>query len=144
MRRVLVTGSRLWFEIDEVFDALQKEFHEYGQFVLVHGAAKDGVDNFAHQWYKLLGEDQGCVEEPHAADWKPWGRGGRTDMSAGLKRNSYMVQSGADVCLAFPIICKINKPRCLKTAHYTHGTLDCMTKANKAGIMVINYGPSLN
>jgi len=145
MRRVLITGSRCWRDIDKVFEALEEQYMDYGPFILVHGGCRDGADNFAHQWFIWLDQDDsyGIVEEVHEADWKPHGKNGRTDYGAGLKRNHKMVALGADVCLAFPTICWKKKANCPEGKHYSHGTADCMKAAEAAGIPVQNLGPLL-
>lgn len=56
--------------------------------------------------------------KPYPADWKKYGR------SAGPIRNSEMVKSGAEICIGF-------------WDGKSKGTKDMMTKADKAGITVI-------
>lgn len=55
---------------------------------------------------------------PYPADWKQYGK------SAGPIRNSEMIKSGAEVCIGF-------------WDGKSKGTFDMMTKADKAGIAVI-------
>lgn len=113
-RRILVTGSREWPDWRVVYDALN-EHVETGD-VVVHGD-NGNADRMARRWCILTGTDQ----EPHPANWKLSGR------AAGVLRNGYMIDLGADLCLAFPL-------------GESRGTRDCMRRAEAAGIPVINYG----
>lgn len=113
--RILITGSRHWTDKVAVSDALRQAWMDAGKpsrVVVVHGGAR-GADYIADVYAKR----SGFVTEPHEADWKKFGYG------AGPKRNQEMVDAGADICLAFP------KPD-------SKGTLDCMARAEKAGIPV--------
>ena len=75
-------------------------------------------------------------QEPFYADWQT------DDRSAGPRRNARMVASGADVCLAFALLCAI--PECPRNAtmgpHWTHGVDNCATRARAAGIPVRPFG----
>lgn len=89
-RRILVTGSRDWCDIDFLQRVLERAFVLAPAAVLVHGGCR-GVDvTAASVWIGL-----GGVCEVHPADWDAFGR------SAGPRRNQEMVDSGVDVCLAF-------------------------------------------
>jgi hypothetical protein len=83
-------------------------------------------------------------EEPHPADWKPNGRSGPVDHGAGIKRNHLMVDLGADICLAFPTICRGTKNNCPPEKHYSHGTWDCMKYADRKGMRLRNFGEPLD
>lgn len=91
---------------------------------VVHGNCPTGADRAAkafcesmRPWTVFMGRD--VVEEPHNAAWSAYGP------AAGNIRNGEMVDTGADICLAYPT------PAC-------KGTIDCMVKASAAKIMVIN------
>lgn len=87
--------------------------------VLVHGDCPTGVDRIAKLWSRSpFGK---VTEEAHPAQWKTMGS------AAGPLRNQEMVDAGADICLAFPL-------------GESPGTRDCMRRARKAGIPVIEYG----
>lgn len=108
MKRILITGSRDWTDVDPIRAALL----EHGPGVVVHGAAR-GADTIAGE----IAASLGWLVEAHPADW---GHG----RSAGVRRNQAMVDLGADVCLAFPLPGSV-------------GTWDCIRRATAAGIMVV-------
>lgn len=84
--RVLVTGSRDWSDYETIRAALAA--YDIPDAILVVGDCPTGADIIARQlWY--------FRQEVFAADWKQYGR------AAGPIRNQAMVDSGADVCLAF-------------------------------------------
>lgn len=138
--RVLVTGPRDWpdrylvhYELDNLAQAhdlkcgtgysVNKE-----RMIVVHGKAYRGVDYFADLWAEVYG-----IPESYEAQWRPFGV---LDKLAGFSRNQLMVDTHPDACLAF--LMKCTKKNCRKTTfHYTHGTWDCVTRARKAGIPVI-------
>lgn len=127
MRRVLVTGSREWGEAHHVYSALAKQVIEYGEITVVHGDCPTGADLHARKWAQdriKLGMQQGFAivrHEAYPALWDDF------DKAAGPIRNKYMVQLGADVCLAFP-------------TSTSRGTISCMKLAQAAGIEVLNLG----
>lgn len=101
--RVLVTGSRSWPAPDVVWSALNDAHHEAHAagrpLVVVHGACPRGADAHAADWAAVARQFTTTVaEERHPADWRP---GGTLNRGAGYRRNTAMVQLGADVCLAF-------------------------------------------
>ena len=115
--RVLVTGSRNLTHLHrrQVREALlHVTGYSYGPHVLVHGGAR-GADTIAAQCARELGWD---IEE-HPADW------GRHGKKAGPIRNQEMVDTGVDVCVAFPLSDSI-------------GTFDCMRRAEKAMVPVMD------
>ena len=137
--RVLVTGAREWPSRYLVFLELNNLAQEHNlkcglgysltkeKMTVVHGYAYRGADRFADEWAECYG-----IPERHEAKWRP---GGVLDRGAGHKRNQEMVDLGADICLAFLMPC--TKKLCKKSGlHYTHGTWDCVTRAQKAGIPV--------
>lgn len=143
-RRVLVTGSRDWPDQKTVVCALNSQWlkaHKQGQkLVVVQGECPSGADRFAADWAEFR-ENTGrfrVKNEPHPADWNRdcdchcthaprWKNGSRYCPVAGHLRNQKMVDLGADICIAFPL-------------KDSRGTWDCMKRAKKAGISVINFG----
>ena len=125
--RVLVTGSRDWTDYEAVcFEVARLVLTHPGWVVVVHGAARDGADRFAH----LAARACGAPEEPHPADWKRWNR------RAGMIRNAGMVKAGADECLAFIMPC--TRQGCDRPGpHGSHGATHCADLAEKAGIPVL-------
>lgn len=105
MKRILVTGSRLWTNEAKVSYELGVAAGEllrnepvdnplYPQgIVVVHGGAS-GVDTMADQ----IARTYGMQVEVHPAEWRPYGI---YNPQAGRFRNQKMVNAGADVCLAF-------------------------------------------
>jgi YspA, cpYpsA-related SLOG family len=115
--RVLVTGSRDWWDWEAVFGTLADLAREHhGQVVVVHGAAHSGADHFADMAARSLG----LTPEPHPADWATHNR------RAGPIRNAEMVALGADLCLAF-------------IRNGSRGATHCAGLAEKAGIPVKRY-----
>lgn len=114
-KRVLITGSRDWDRPDIIAYALGLALGEIGPFVLVHGDAR-GADRMAAE----LHESYGFTSEPHPANWESLGK------RAGFVRNAEMVDSGADLCLAF---IKDN----------SKGASMCANLAEKAGIPTRRY-----
>lgn len=88
--RILVTGSRDWWDWNTVNNALN-EYAGQSNIVVVHGACPTGADELADRWVKY----QGVRVERYPADWEKYGK------RAGFLRNKHMVDLGADVCLAF-------------------------------------------
>ena len=117
MRRVLVTGSRDWSDIKTLYNALTDEWLEHGNFTLIHGGA-NGADKLAHEWAKwsVMIDGFNISIEVFPADWNQ-------GKKAGPLRNQTMVDSGADICLAFP-------------RDDSRGTLDCIRRARAAKIPV--------
>lgn len=112
---LLITGSRDWPDVDAIRAALLA----HGPGVVVHGGCR-GADLQAAAVACVLG----WPVEAHPADWR------RLGLAAGPLRNREMVQRGAAVCLAFPVL-------------GSTGTLDCMRRAIAAGIRTINYGAAV-
>lgn len=140
--RVIVTGSRTWPDDLAVRLALARvalsDAPMSSVLTVVHGACPTGADATAAAWCRLIrksgndpviGRDLRLREEPHPADWKAHGR------AAGPIRNQEMVDAGADLVLAFVMRCTL-KGCAGKPEHVTHGTQDCITRAEKAGIPV--------
>ena len=116
--RLLVTGSRDWTDRERVLRAI--EFRTLGiqldDLVVVHGHCPTGADAIADE----LAAGSGVRVERHPAFWAAWGQ------AAGPLRNQVMVDLGADLCLAF-------------ITGTSRGTLDCVRRAEAAGIPVIRY-----
>lgn len=109
--RVIVTGSRHYTDVDLVRSTLIK--WSFGvHMTLVHGAA-DGLDLIAA---RIAGELEWAVEA-HPAAWAAYGS------AAGPRRNQEMVDLGARVCIAFPLV-------------GSRGTWDCVRRAHESGIPV--------
>lgn len=122
MRRVLITGSRRWTARTTVWQALAAEYNRtVSGIIVVHGGAT-GADDIADRWaWGMKQQGWQVIPEMYRADWESYGR------VAGTLRNQKMVNQGAEVCLAFPLIDSI-------------GTFDCMARAERAGIPVKNFG----
>ncbi|ALF00932.1 hypothetical protein SEA_SERENITY_65 [Mycobacterium phage Serenity] len=122
MRRVLITGSRVWKDRSLVWHALGIELQRSPNgLTVVHGGAR-GADDIADRWaWGMKQEGWHVLPELHRADWDRYGK------RAGILRNIEMVKAGADICLAFPL-------------GVSRGTRHCMAAAEKAGIPVINFG----
>lgn len=118
--RILVTGSRDYRDPGQITNAFGDVLRNHGSYAdvtLVVGDAS-GADAIA----TVFAKSKGLMVEVYCASWGEHGK------SAGPKRNQRMVDDGADVCLVFPKIGAENK-----------GTLDCMTRAFKAGIPIRSY-----
>ncbi|ATW60194.1 ssDNA binding protein [Mycobacterium phage Ph8s] len=121
MRRVLITGSRVWKDRTTIWGALEAELQRSPNgLIVVHGGAR-GADDIADRWAWGMRPGFNVTPELHRADWDRYGK------RAGILRNIEMVKAGADVCLAFPLGNSV-------------GTRHCMGAAEKAGIPVINFG----
>jgi SLOG family YspA-like protein len=113
--RILVTGSRTWADAATIRRALHDAARGHNDVTVVHGGA-DGADVLAHAAAQILG----LSREVHRPDWRAHGP------AAGFRRNTHMVQLGADLCLVFQ-------------AGNTRGTADCAAKARAAGIPTTIY-----
>jgi hypothetical protein len=135
--RVLVTGSRTWDGPDArrvLYLALTSASLANdmtpgsGPMIVVHGDCLDGADALTRRW----ADENGCLQDPHPADWMMLGR------RAGVIRNAHMVALGAAVCLAFVDPCAnawCTRPR----PHGSHGATHCANLAERAGIPVRRY-----
>jgi len=112
--RILVTGSRKWTDREIIFDAICPLLDDHNaEQTIIHGAAP-GADSIAAG----IAQKLGLKAEAYPADWVKHGN------AAGPIRNTEMVKSGADLCLAFPL------------PGTSRGTWDCVRKAVDAGIPV--------
>ena len=89
--------------------------------VVIEGGAS-GADRLARM---LASSATNCHVETHLANWNRQ-EDGSYDRAAGFKRNQEMVDSGADLCLAF-----------FKKGAGNRGTKHCSDLARKAGIEVV-------
>lgn len=123
MKRILVTGSRAWSNptfIQEGIYSAMKMFGIEEEFVVVHGGAL-GADTMAQYAVTMLSKEGYQIsEEIHLPDWSHYGR------RAGIVRNEYMVDLGADVCLAF---IRNNSP----------GASHCAAYSQESGIPTYTY-----
>jgi hypothetical protein len=111
--RVIVTGDRAWDCRELAGSVLRRLVARYGpRLVVVHGDA-GGVDAA----FAAAAGSLGLAVEAHRAEWDRLGR------RAGPARNRRMVDSGADLCLAFHHF----------LANST-ATKDCARRAIAAGI----------
>lgn len=128
--RILITGSRDWTEpkviLDAIIEALTTQFGT--DHVIIHGGAI-GADSMADAAARALN----IPVEVHPARWAEHQpncsaecRAERRCKRAGHVRNSEMVASGADICLAF---IKDESP----------GTTGCASIAERSGIYVKRY-----
>lgn len=124
--RILITGSRDWTDEDCIHFTLYESLAVHGNITVIQGDC-EGADLAAKAWAQkqiMVGMREGEAHvrlESYAAPWDELGK------SAGPIRNRYMVQLGADECLAFPL------PQ-------SRGTIGCMKLAQAAGIPVANLG----
>jgi hypothetical protein len=100
MTRILVTGSRDWpaEHISVITDVLGtaviyalEQGVPKSEITIIHGACPKGADAMA-DW---IARFWGMPIERHPADWDTFGK------SAGFVRNTSMVASSIDICLAF-------------------------------------------
>jgi hypothetical protein len=126
--RILITGSRSWpvEDIDKVenviLSVIQNSTKAGDVITFVVGDCPTGVDSFISKIALKVPMNRIVKEERYVAYWDKEG------LSAGPKRNQRMVDSGADICLAF-------------IQGNSRGTRNCAAKAERAGISVkwFNY-----
>lgn len=127
MFRLLITGSRDWPDVEQIWYTLNRLDAKLGArpATLIHGGAR-GVDQIAAGHWISLGNGAlrlgDRLTEFHEPRW--YRPSGAYDPTAGHKRNQKMVDSGANLCLAFSYK---NSP----------GTRDCIKRAQRAGIRTI-------
>jgi DNA polymerase-3 subunit epsilon len=122
--RILITGSRVFSELDTIRAALVTASHDHlaaghhpSTITVVEGDAK-GADSLS----EIAARELGFTVEKHPAIWRP---NGVYNPAAGPERNQRMVDLGADICLAFP-----------QTDEKNIGTNHCIRAARAAGIPV--------
>lgn len=90
--RVLVTGSRDWLNAQMIYNVMfDLHLTATSQPTLVSGNCPTGADAIA----EAIADYLKWPVERHPADWENLGK------RAGFVRNAEMVESGADVCIAF-------------------------------------------
>lgn len=117
--RIIVTGAYEWIDRDTIEFAIKKHTNRNhrDQTEIIHNGCM-GAAKIADEVAKSL-KIKTTVFEPN---WIERGKG------AALVTNIAMVQSGADICLAFPL-------------DEESGTVKhCMWEAHRRGIEVIDYG----
>lgn len=139
--RILVTVSRDWTDRGVMRHALievDQAMRSSGTTRLIEGGAGfRTVNQYGNPVVScdLLAADialeLGWEVEEHPAEWL---KNGAFDKLAGFKRNQEMVDSGADICVAFLMPCQKHNGE-----HYSHGATDCVSRADKAGIPVKRY-----
>jgi len=115
--RIVFTGSRHWKDESIVFECLKKIISMYGknETTVVVGGAK-GLDTIVVNLSRSLGLNV----EVFNADWNLYGK------KAGPVRNQKMLESGADLVIAFP-------------EKESRGTRHMIDISQKAGIRTIVY-----
>jgi hypothetical protein len=106
--RIIVCGGRNYKDAARIYLTLEEYVRE--EPTVVHGAAP-GADSIAAREATVLE----LATEPRPAEWDRYGK------AAGPIRNQAMVDSGADLLIAFG---------------GGVGTADCIKRARKAGIPV--------
>jgi hypothetical protein len=131
--RILVTGSRAWWDYAELTRHLADAVEEHGgpgNVVIVHGACPHGADEMADRYARACA----IKVRRHPANWTEHGK------AAGFRRNEAMVNHGADLCLAFLMPCV--KDDCRKPKpHDSHGATHCADFAEDNGIETRRYRP---
>lgn len=118
MLRILVTASRNWDNPQQIRDMLNYVRGDLKIIIVVHGHCPTGGDRMADE----IGIEYGWIVERHPANWAKYGK------RAGFIRNSDMVKSGADVCLAF-------------IKNNSKGATMCADLAERAGIPTFRIRP---
>lgn len=117
--RVLITGSREWQDFLPIQRALLRVTNGHAgpwPITLVSGHCPTGADAIGEHLAKQLG----WSVEAYPARWDLHGK------AAGPIRNQQMVDTGPDICLAFP-------------RGRSAGTRDCMRRAAAHGIPVLSH-----
>ncbi len=114
---VLVTGGRDYADAAGVKAALDAILAKHPDIEIMHGAAR-GADTLGDRW----AEWNGCPRHPHPAQWLNEKSPGGVDSAAGVRRNQEMVNLKPDVVIGFP---------------GKSGTIDCLSRAKKAGLNIL-------
>lgn len=134
--RIIVTGSRLWWDQKLLFDTLDDVTVDFGQVTLVHGMCDpreldENGDARMVPWAdalslkdrsELLGADWWADAHARRRSWSVvqmparWTAG----KQGGPRRNREMVNMGADLVVGFPIGDSLGTRHCLKLALEAH------------------------
>ena|ERR1044071_341462 len=114
MYRVIITGSREFYDWRLLFDSVNDLGFLSSSLLLKFGDCKTGADLYADMYACATR----TLHQKFAADWD------RHRKAAGPIRNHYMVDSGADLVLAFP-------------AGRSLGTMDCCMYAHSKGLKIM-------
>jgi len=142
-----LTGSRLWPDLRRLGDTLMEVWHDalqdgHSGIELMQGCA-EGADTIGRDWalhHGVLVRDRPADwEGPCGSDCKPGHRRPRRGTTfcpqAGHRRNQVMVDERPLLFLAAATVCAL--PRCRGARpHDSHGTADCIRRAEAAGIPV--------
>lgn len=121
--KIIVTGSRDWphehlvrFELNSLY----KHSIDHGSpLTVMHGDCPTGADHMAHAWvWDAINDGWHVEEKALPANWNAYGK------AAGPYRNQFMVDDGADMCVAFPY-------------RQSKGTCHCIARAIVAEIPVM-------
>lgn len=124
--RVIVTGARNHTDRYLVWDALGAEYQHAVRLglpmVVVEGQCPYGGAGLLAEYWCETAKEAACwvYHDPFPANWEALGK------RAGPYRNQAMVDSGGDVCLAFPLM-------------ESRGTWDCVRRAKEVGIPVKEF-----
>ncbi|MCX5000942.1 SLOG family protein [Streptomyces longwoodensis] len=143
-----LTGSRLWPDVIYLEDTLLGVWHDalqigYTGIELMQGCA-DGADTIGGNWARrngiLVRERPADWEGPCGTECRPGHRRPRRGTTfcpqAGHRRNQSMVDEHPLLFVAAPTPC--TRPACrTKQPHDSHGTADCIRRAEAAGIPVL-------
>lgn len=97
--RIIICGGRDYTDRARAWEVLDGLLDEFGrQVVIVHGAAH-GADALADEWARLCGVQRA----PFPAEWEKYKPDNpRHKNPAGPIRNRQMLDTGADLVIAFP------------------------------------------
>jgi hypothetical protein len=137
--RLLVTGSRTWKDyerlcrcLDEIADQFARVHSErfIAEGLMLMSGHAYGADAMAEAWFVT----KYPLEQPEIwkAEWD------RYYKRAGIVRNTAMVDSNPDACVAFIMEC--DKHQCAHLPlHGTHGAVHCADYAERQGIPTTRY-----
>ena len=115
--RILTTGSRDWEgyaperHIQRILTAALNLAEALDSpLTVVHGACPTGADQCVDRW--ALRREGQVILETHPANWQQYGKG------AGPRRNKWMVDLGADLCIGFLRAGSTGTTHCMTLARY--------------------------